>query len=101
MNLFRLIYVPRAAADLRDIQDYIARDSLKNEEQMIARIMDAVDSLKEFPHRAVAERQYRRLKHPTRTLSVKPYIVYFRVIDEGRVVRILHIRHGARRRPRL
>jgi plasmid stabilization system protein ParE len=101
MILFRLIFMPKAAADLRDIQDYIARDSRKNAEQMIARILDALESLKEFPHRTVAERQNRRLKHPTRTLSVKPYVVYFRVIDEWRAVRILHVRHGARKRPRL
>ena len=101
MNLFRLIFMPRAAADLRQIQDYIARDSTKNAEQMVARILDATESLKEFPHRTVAERQNRRLKHPTRTLSVNPYIVYFRVIDEWKTVRILHVRHGARRPPRL
>jgi plasmid stabilization system protein ParE len=85
----------------RDIQDYIARDSRKNAEQMIARILGATESLKEFPHRTIAPRQNWRLKHPARTLAVKPYIVYFRVIDEWRVVRVLHIRHGARRQPRL
>jgi len=53
-----------------------------------------------FPPRTVVERQDRKLRHPVRSIPVRPYIVYFRVLDEDYVVRVLHVRHGARRRPR-
>ena len=66
---------------------------------MIEKILDAIDLLEIFPHRTIVQRQTPRLKHPVRSLPVKPYVIYFRVIDEDRVVVIRHIRHGARRPP--
>lgn len=65
----------------------------------MTRILDALEPLKQFPHRTVVERQNRKLRHPVRSLPVPPYIVYFRVLDDQRVIRVLHVRHGARRRP--
>lgn len=37
----------------------------------------------------------RGARHPVRSLPIRPYVVYFRVLDDDRVVRILTIRHGA------
>jgi plasmid stabilization system protein ParE len=67
---------------------------------MVTRILDALEPLKQFPHRTVVARQSAKLRHPVRSIAVRPYIVYFRVLDDQQVVRVLHVRHGARRRPR-
>ena len=66
---------------------------------MIERIMDSIDTLEIFPHRTVVERQDPNLRYPVRSLPVKPYVVYFRVIEDERIVVIRHIRHGARQPP--
>jgi len=96
METFRLIITPRAGSDLQRIYDYIARDSEQNAAGMITRILDAIDLLKQLPHRTVIERQNPKLRYPVRSLPVRPYVVYFRVLDDDRVVRILHVKHGAR-----
>jgi len=67
---------------------------------MVDRILASIDLLKVFPHRYAIEFSYRGLPKQVRSLPVQPYVVYFRVLDRERVVRILTIRHGARRRPR-
>jgi plasmid stabilization system protein ParE len=88
------------AADLEAIFDHIAKDSPANAGKMVARILTAIERLKILPHRNVVEGQSARLKHPVRSVPVQSYIVYFRVIDEHHVVRILQVRHGARKRPK-
>jgi plasmid stabilization system protein ParE len=100
MDTYRVIITPRAGADLEGIHDHIAQDSAENASKMIARILDALESLRQFPHRTIVSHQNRKIRHPVRSLPVSPYIVYFRVLDEESVVRVLTVRHGARRRPK-
>lgn len=98
---FRIIITPRAAADLEEIRDYIAERSPQSAPTMIGRLLDALEPLKRFPHGTVVEqRRHDLLRQPVRSLVVKPYVIFFRVIDDERVVRVLRVRHGARRRPR-
>lgn len=66
---------------------------------MLVRILDSVESLRGFPHRNVAEHQSPGLRFPVRSIPVGPYIVYFRVVGDDAVVRVLHVRHAARRHP--
>ena len=97
---YQLIISPEAAADLEAIRAYIARDSEEYARGMVERILTSIEGLKATPHRYVLERQNKKLRFPVRSLPVRPYIVFFRVVEQDRVVRILTIRHGARRRPR-
>lgn len=64
------------------------------------RILDALEPLKHFPHRAIVEWQRPGLRYPVRSLPGAQYIVYFGVLDSERAVRVPHVRHGARRRPK-
>ena len=99
-DAYRVIITPRAAADLERICDHIARDSPKNAALMVTRILDALEPLKQFPHRTIVESHSPRLRYPVRSLVVRPYIVYFRVLDQQQAVRVLHVIHGARRQPK-
>jgi plasmid stabilization system protein ParE len=99
-DAYRVIISPEASTDLQTIHAFIANDSPNNAATMIERILDAIELLKEVPHRTAVERQSRKIKHPVRSLPVKPYVIFFRAIDDEKVVRILTVRHGARRRPR-
>ena len=96
---YRVRLTPQVLSDLEEIHAYIAEDSPRNAASMLERILDAIDSLEMFPHRTVVERQDRALKYAVRSLPVKPYVIYFRVIDEEKTVVVRHVRHGARRRP--
>ena len=94
---YRVEYSPKAYSELVEIYAYIAQDSVNHAVGMIERILKKIDGLDTFPHRHVVQDQSGRLDHPVRSLPVNPYIVFFRVVERDAVVRILRIRHGARR----
>jgi plasmid stabilization system protein ParE len=96
---FRVRLTQRALKDLEQIHSEIATDSAQAAASMVEKILDAIDLLEVFPHRTIVEREAALVKYPVRSLPVKPYVIYFRVIDPDRVVVIRHIRHGARRPP--
>jgi plasmid stabilization system protein ParE len=94
---FRILLKKRVATDLEKISKTIARDSPQAAPAFVERILDAIDSLEMFPHRKVVQGQKPDEAHPVRSLPVPPYMVFFRVIDSQRIVRVLRVRHGARR----
>ena len=96
---FHIIVSPESASDLESICSYIAQDSPQNASKTATRILDAIATLEFFPHRTLAEHQNPQMMYPVRSLPVKPYIIYFRVLDQQQAVRILAIRHGGRRPP--
>jgi toxin ParE1/3/4 len=100
MPAFHVIISPEAATDLQELHDFISLDSPQNAAKMVGRILDAIATLEIVPHRNVVQRLSRKITNPVRSLPVKPYIVYFRVLDQQQAVRILAVRHAARRRPR-
>jgi toxin ParE1/3/4 len=97
---YRILFSKRVATDLQSIFNHIAGHSEQNAGKMVDRILGAIAGLKTFPHRNVVAGQRRGLKYPVRSLPVQSYLVFFRVIDEQNVVRVLRVRHGAMRRPR-
>jgi plasmid stabilization system protein ParE len=96
---YRIIIAPEAAGDLAAIHNYIAQDSSVHAAKTVQRILDAIATLRLFPHRTVYQRGSSS-SNIIRTLPVGPYIIFFRAHDNQQIIRILTIRHGARRRPR-
>ena len=99
-GVYRVIITPRAGRDLEEIHEFISRTSPTRADAMIVSILDALETLRDFPFRQVLQHQNPRLRFQVRTLPVSPYRVFFRVVDDEFVVRVLHVRHGARRLPR-
>lgn len=97
MNPIRFFSLP-AWMDLEEIAEHIARDSPQNAAEMVRQILDSIEHLKTFPKRTIVSGQPAGTKNPIRSLPVKPYIIFFRVLEEQRIVRILRVRHGSRRR---
>ena len=95
---YRILISKKVTRDLQSIFDYISNDSEQNAALMVERILGAIEHLKIFPHHNVVEGQHPRLKHPVRSLPIQSYIVFFRVIEEHQIVRVLRVRHGAMRR---
>jgi plasmid stabilization system protein ParE len=98
--VYRVILQPEAFRNLDAILDYIKRDSPQNAVKMIDRLWDATQSLKELPRGCKIYRSGKRPDYVVHSMPVSPSIVYYRVIEKPPIVRILTIRHGARRQPR-
>lgn len=97
---YRVIILPEAFNDLDQILDYVKRQSPKNAVSLIDRLERAIYSLNQLPHRHKVHRWNRRPERMIRSVPVSSYIIYYRIIERPTTVRILTIRHGARKPPR-
>jgi plasmid stabilization system protein ParE len=96
---YHLIISPRASTELDDIYHHIHLDSPQNAPSMIRAIVLAIDGLAEFPHRFRVASQIRSRRGETRVMPVWPYLLYYRIMEPQQAVRVISIRHGARRQP--
>jgi plasmid stabilization system protein ParE len=97
---YRVIVSPEAFGNMDGVIDYIALQSPANAAKVIDRLWDAMQGLKALPHRYGVVSARRQPKRAVRRMTVAPYLVYYRVDDAARVVRILTVRHGSQRQPR-
>jgi plasmid stabilization system protein ParE len=93
---------PRAAGDAERIYCRVVQDAPLKGQEWYNRLIDALYSLETFPDRceevgALAGRTgtVRKLLYGNKPHK---YRIYFDIVDT--TVRILHIRHGARREPK-
>ena len=98
--IYRVIASPRAAAELDEIQAYIAQDSPAGAATVMARLREAMQSLEALPHRYPIYQGKRRPATAVRRLPVSPYLIYYRIDDQAHVVSVVTVRHGARKPPR-
>jgi toxin ParE1/3/4 len=96
---YRVIMMAEAFEDLDHILEYIKEDSPQNAVQMLDRLWSTCQSLAIFPRRHKIH-QHRKVSALTvHSMPAPPYLVYYRVDDNARTVRVLSIRHGARKQP--
>lgn len=89
----RVRYSPLALRQLDQIFSYIAQDSPKGARRMVERITSVADLLGDQPRmgRATSNRDLH-----VQPISGTPYIIYYRILRDD--VRIVRVRHGARRK---
>jgi plasmid stabilization system protein ParE len=97
---YRVIVLDEAFDDLDSILQYIQQDSPQNAASTIDRLWDGCQSLAIFPRRHKIHQHRKARELMVHSVSFPPYIVYYRVDDIDHVVRVMTIRHGARRQPR-
>jgi plasmid stabilization system protein ParE len=97
---YRVILQPRAFENLDAIFDYIKHDSPQNAIAMVDRLWAAANSLDHLPHRYKVHHRSKNPAKVIRSMPEPPFVIYYNVIEQPRTVRILAIRHGARRPPR-
>jgi toxin ParE1/3/4 len=92
----RVVWFPLALDDLEHARAYIAEESSRSAEVVAGRILNAVETLVDFPDRGRSGRV-----SGTRELVVPrtPFIVAYRT--HGSTIEILRVIHGARRWPSL
>jgi toxin ParE1/3/4 len=89
--IHRLIFSPRAIAELREIGEYIAKDNLSAAlsvvDKLQKRCKDAAD------HPAIGHKRS-ELQPGLRSLAEGDYIIFYRSLDNG--IEITKIVHGKR-----
>jgi plasmid stabilization system protein ParE len=94
--------MPRAADDVQRLYRRLMEKAPLQGQEWFNRFIDAFYSLETFPERCKAIKGLSRPGRIVRLLLYgrKPqtYLIYFDVVET--TVRILHIRHGARKEPR-
>ena len=93
--------MPRAAEDAECVYRRVVQEAPLQGQHWYNRLVEAIESLRLFPERCEAVESLSRSGITVRKLLYghKPntYRIYFAI--DGKIVRILHIRHGARREP--
>src|SRR5438477_8469618 len=97
---YRVILSPKVSARLHSIHTFISHTSLQNAPEVIERLLAATYSLEFFPFRYDTIQRSKPPERGVRLMPVPPHVIYYRVIPEEKVVRILTVLHGAQRRPK-
>jgi plasmid stabilization system protein ParE len=93
----RLIWAPRAIADLEAIRDHIAADSEQYASLVVDRLVAAPDRLLQFPESGRMVPEFGRPN--LRELALRPYRIVYRL--QGDVVEIATVFHAARMVPQI
>jgi len=88
-----------AKTDLEEIDTYISAQSPKNAQLVKSRIASAVDSLELFPGRFNVHEKNIDPSKVVYLMTVRPFLVYYRVLELDRFVEVLTVRRGARDHP--
>lgn len=92
---YRLFYTQRALNDLAEIVGHIAEDDADAASRFGSSLLDHVELLTRFPRMGSIIRKRPRV----RKLVHSPFLIYYRLDDDKRMIEILHLRHGARKPP--
>ena len=92
MKPLKIIWMPQAQQDLRDIREFISRDAPVTADIFVRRIRSAVSRLRQFPESGAVVRER---KNPNiREIFQGSYRIIYRIqIDR---IEVLTVFHGAR-----
>jgi toxin ParE1/3/4 len=100
---YRVDLSKNAEAELEELYLWVAAQAPQQGSKWFNGLERAVLSLDQHPKRCPVAPESIDPDHPVRVLSYgrKPHVyrVFFTVDDEANVVRVVHVRRGARRRP--
>ncbi len=86
------IILPSAQADLDDIWDYIASNSIQNADRFVDRIYELCQ--KTLAYQPLMGRSREELVPKLRSFPVGNYVIFYRPISDG--VEIVRVLHGSR-----
>jgi plasmid stabilization system protein ParE len=95
VEIVKVSYSPRALREIAEIYAYIVKENPAGAERVRDRIKEVAALVGDFPStgRAVSMKNIRVIP-----VDPYPYLVFFREVPRQREVRILRVRHAARRR---
>ena len=96
--MYNVEYLPAARRDMVSIVRYIAAE-LGNPaaaERLAAELTDAADSLSEFPYASPVHIPLRPLDYEYRKLSVRNYLLFYRVDEARKLVTVARVIYAGR-----
>ena len=88
----RYVFTREAVADIRQIHEYIARNSPRNANRFVDRLEEQCEALADHPYLGVARPEFGS-NHRSFVVPGTRYIIIYRPARDG--VEIIHIRHGS------
>jgi plasmid stabilization system protein ParE len=98
---YRVLYAPSFRASIAAQVDYLREEQVPEDiiESWFDRLFVSLDALREWPRRyPIDERMSEALGFEVRKLVHARYVITYHVDDAGRIVELLAIVHGARRK---
>jgi addiction module RelE/StbE family toxin len=89
-------WTDQAVADLAAIRTFIEQDSPHYASVVVARLIRAVDQLRDFPQSGRMVPEFER--KAVREMVERPYRIVYRLVGEDEI-QILTVHHGAQRIP--
>ena len=93
----KVIWTPRSLETLRSALEYVAERNPDAAARLGAAILKAVGRLEQFPQ--LGHIFYKLGRDDVREIAVRPYRIFYRVVEQQRVVYVLTVWHGARQEP--
>lgn len=88
-----IVWTDNAIADLDDIGEYIAKESIRHAELTVSKLFSAADILETYPRRGTIVPQF--MDESIRQLMVDNYRIVYQ-LAAGDKVNILTVHHGKR-----
>ena len=92
---YKVILQPGAAAEAEQAYLWIAQQAPDNAARWLGRLLDAIDSLADFPQRCPLAQEDKHFAEEIRNLIIGNYRILFTI--RAGAVHVLHVRHAARR----
>lgn len=93
MSLMAVKILPLAQEDVSQALIYIASDNPSAADDLYSNILKALEQAAEFPYSAMEVLVGKRFQRRYYKLNVKPYNIYYRIIQDTIIVmRVLHER---------
>jgi toxin ParE1/3/4 len=90
----------RAERDLSQLYEHISVERSDAARKWYRRLKAGILSLEEHPNRCPVARAQGNLRALLYGRKANVYLVIYRVLEKRKLVEVLHIRHGARRKPK-
>jgi plasmid stabilization system protein ParE len=95
--IYRVIVTPEAEENIAESFAYIERRSPLNAARWLRGIFKVIHTLEHFPRRCAIARETQYLGQQLRHYIYKSHRIIFRIEEKEQIVRVMHIRHAARR----
>ena len=92
--MFKLMYLPLANVDLKNIDIYIARDNPLKADEFVAYLQEQIERLRDFPNLGVPEKCPSFLPN-SRKLIIKNYIAHYSVYEKEQRIVVTRVLHGS------
>ena len=89
----KIIWSPSSIEDLKQIYEYIAKDSPNQAGLFVEKIINLTEKIKDFPYIGKVIKEYRDDNY--RELIIHSYRIMYKIINKMEI-RILSVIHGAR-----